>query len=137
MPKSTGDEVYRIALPRRDVDPSHPSYEVTTKPGVDIWIGPDAHAVSYLLKDDILNVVIIRRMQEDREVMYGPQPADLSELRKYFAHWDEALLGLMDVDESDCTKWTLTQIDPIDQWRHDNGKFALVGDAAHAMLPYL
>ena len=34
-------------------------------------------------------------------------------------------------------KWTLADIPALPRWRSKNGRVVLVGDAAHAMLPYL
>ncbi|KAJ4416990.1 hypothetical protein N0V82_006439 [Gnomoniopsis sp. IMI 355080] len=82
LPESTGDVVFRIAVPRPDITQGHPSWEIMQRASVNLWLGPDAHAVSYLLKDDILNVVVVHAERNtSREVMYGPQPADLDELK--------------------------------------------------------
>ena len=34
-------------------------------------------------------------------------------------------------------KWPLFAVSPLPQWVSASGKFALLGDAAHAMVPYL
>ena len=33
--------------------------------------------------------------------------------------------------------WPLFEVDPLDKWVSDSGKFILIGDASHAMVPYL
>ena len=33
--------------------------------------------------------------------------------------------------------WPLFEVEPLDKWVSDSGKFILIGDAAHAMVPYL
>jgi salicylate hydroxylase len=33
--------------------------------------------------------------------------------------------------------WPLFEVDPLDKWASDSGKFIVIGDAAHAMVPYL
>ncbi|KAI1845196.1 hypothetical protein JX265_006966 [Neoarthrinium moseri] len=140
LPRNTGDVVFRIAVPRRDIATAdaHPSKELTRQASVNLWMGPDAHGVSYLLRNDILNVVLVHADHSGtQEVMFGPQKADLDELKRVFSGWDPALTELMQVQQSECTKWTLFQIDELDRWSHDSGRFALIGDAAHAMLPFL
>lgn len=138
-PSSTGDVVFRIAVPRKDITSDHPSWELLKRASVNLWLGPDAHAVSYLLRDDILNVVIVcaEKTVPARTIMYGPQQADLDELRDALSTWDPAIQGLLEVGKSDCTMWTLLQINEVPRWSHPHGRFSLIGDAAHAMLPYL
>lgn len=139
-PESTGDVVFRIAVARNDIAEGHPSWELMQRASVNVWMGPGAHGVSYLLKDDILNVVLVHsddKPDKNREVMPGPQRADLNELKALFSGWDPALRGLLEVSESDCTMWTLMQINEVTNWSHPGGRFVLTGDAAHAILPYL
>lgn len=58
--QSTGDVVFRITIPRKDITEDHPSWELMQRASVNLWLGPDAHAVSYLLKDDVLNAVVVQ-----------------------------------------------------------------------------
>lgn len=139
-PKTTGDVVFRIAVARKDITEGHPSWELMQRASVNVWMGPGAHGVSYLLKDDILNVVLVHAdngAATNQEFMPGPQRADLSELKTLFSGWDPALRGLLEVGKSDCTMWTLVQINEVNSWSHPDGRFVLTGDAAHAILPYL
>jgi salicylate hydroxylase len=104
-------------------------------------MGPDAHAVTYLLNNsDILNVVVIRKQRSDENhVTYGPQQASLEDLQREFDTWDPALRELLHVPGKPvCTKWHLLQMNTLESWRQaGETKFCLIGDAAHAMPPYL
>ena len=137
LPYSTGDTVFRIAAKARDISRHHSLSQLTQRSSVNLWIGPDAHAVSYILKKDVFNIVLVCPEKGDNKVPYGPQKADIVELRKAFSEWDPIFEALLDVPESDCTKWTLLEIHEVANWRDSSGKFALIGDAAHAVLPYL
>ncbi|KAH7312712.1 FAD binding domain-containing protein [Stachybotrys elegans] len=144
LPVPTDDVVARIAVSRNDIlqDEKHPSWELMQPGSVNVWLGPDSHAVSYLLNNsNILNVVLIRKEPRRRpqDVMYGPQPVALQDLRESFDGWDPALRALIDVPgRSHCIKWTMLRINEVKHWRHQGGApFCVLGDAAHAMPPYL
>lgn len=137
LPVSTGDIVFRIAIQRPDITKKHAAWELMKRESVNLWLGPDAHVVSYLLRNKVLNVVLVHHDHSDNEIMYGAQPANLGDLKKRFSGWDPILQELMDVQDSDCSKWTMTQVRKLPSWRHESGRFALIGDAAHAMLPSL
>ncbi len=137
MPQRTGDLVFRIAVKAREVSQQHELLDMIRHPSVNVWMGPDAHAVSYMLKNDILNVVLVCPEGTGNKVPCGPQSVDTIEVQKAFCNWDPIFRALLQVHDSDCTKWPLLQISEVVNWCHSSGKFALIGDAAHAMLPYL
>ncbi|KAI0183631.1 hypothetical protein EV127DRAFT_457420 [Xylaria flabelliformis] len=137
LPRSAGEKVVRIVASRGDITEEHPSWELMRQPSVNVWMGPEAHAVSYLLRDDTINIVLVHTDDSSAPIMYGPQPVDLPRMKSFFSGWDPAIQGVLDVPETSCSQWKLLQIDEVADWSHDSGAFVLVGDAAHAMLPYL
>ncbi|KAJ8070662.1 hypothetical protein OCU04_001033 [Sclerotinia nivalis] len=137
IPESTGDLVFRIAVKRDDVLQLQNLKEMMAQPTVNVWLGPDAHVISYLLKNDVLNVVLVTKDTTGEKTIYGPQKASVSELKAVYKGWDPIFETILDVEDSDCTKWSLLSINDVGNWCHPSGKFALIGDAAHATLPYL
>lgn len=136
-PYSPGDVVYRISVPMKDITESHRGWYMKTISSVNFWAGPGGHVVSYLIQNDMLNMVLIYAEGAGGKTMIGPQRADLEEFRSKISGWDPVLHELINVDGSVCTKWNLFQIHELSQWRHEKGRFLLIGDAAHAMLPCL
>ena len=63
---------------------------------------------------------------------------DAEEMRATFSNWDPKLKKLLSLVDS-CLKWKLQNSDPssLPTWVHPHGTFCLLGDAAHATLPYL
>ena len=136
-PYSPGDVVYRVSVPIKDINEGHLAWDLKRRSSVNFWMGPGGHVVSYPIQNDMLNIVLVYAEGTSGKVMYGPQRADLGEFRAKISDWDPVLHELISVEGSVCTKWTLFQIyEPI-HWRHERGRFALIGDAAHAILPCL
>ncbi|KAK7749333.1 hypothetical protein SLS62_008184 [Diatrype stigma] len=136
-PFSPGDVVYRISVPTKDITEDHLAYDLKRRSTVNVWMGPSGHVVSYLIQHDMLNVVLVYAEGASGKAMYGPQRADIEEFRSKISDWDPVLQELISVKGSVCTKWTLFQIHELMKWRHESGRFVLIGDAAHAMLPCL
>jgi salicylate hydroxylase len=59
---------------------------------------------------------------------------DRDELASAFVGWDAPVVRLLEAIES-CFWWGLYDRKPLQSWT--NGRLALLGDAAHAMLPHL
>lgn len=136
-PYSPGDVVYRVSVPMKDITEGHRAWDLKRRSSVNFWMGPGGHVVSYLIQHDVLNIVLVYAEGASGKVMYGPQRADLEEFRSKISDWDPVLHELIDTEGAVCTKWTLFQIHEPSSWRHESGRFLLIGDAAHAILPCL
>jgi salicylate hydroxylase len=136
-PYSPGDVVYRISVPTKDITEDHIAWDLISRSTVNFWMGPGGHVVLYLIQHDMLNIVLVYNEGAGGKTMYGPQRADIEEFRSKISKWDPVLHELMNVEGSVCMKWTLFQIHEPAQWRHEGGRFMLIGDAAHAILPCL
>ena len=136
-PYSPGDVVYRISVPTKDITEDNLAWDLKRRSSINFWMGRGGHVVSYLIQHDILNVVLVYAEGADGKTMYGPQRAEIEEFRSKISGWDPVLHELIGMEGSVCTKWTLFQIHKPVQWRHESGRFVLVGDAAHAILPCL
>jgi salicylate hydroxylase len=136
-PYSSGDVVYRVSVPTKDITADYLSWDLTRRPSVNFWMGPGGHVVSYLIQHDMLNVVLVFAEGASAKVMIGPQEADMEEFRSKIRQWDPILHELINVEGAVCNKWTLFQIVEQLHWRHESGRFVLIGDAAHAILPCL
>ena len=135
-PVSSGDTVYRIAVPISKIA-SEPSLAHLIKvPTVHAWYGPDSHSVCYQLRNDGIFNIVLTLPEAKGSVILGPQPADLEFVKEQCKSWDpnfQRLLGLAEAT----LKWTLLETNEINTWVHHLGYFALLGDSAHATLPYL
>lgn len=60
----------------------------------------------------------------------------IEELRQRFKHWDERVMRLINI-VPECTKWQIAEADKLATWISKSGKVVLIGDASHAMFPYM
>jgi len=97
-------------------------------------MGPHGHIVHYPVKrGEVLNVVAHYDSDAWTEESWTRR-CDVSELLTTYAGWHPALLDLIRTNKS-WFKWALYDREPLAQW--SVGRATLLGDSAHAMLPYL
>jgi salicylate hydroxylase len=101
-------------------------------PATTLWLGPHAHLVHYPVKRGrAVNIVAIVR---DRTELRGwNEPGSAGELLAHFSGWAPSLRELLQTCRS-WQKWSLFDLPPLPHW--GAGPVTLLGDAAHAMLPF-
>lgn len=134
-PYLTGDLAYRFTVSAREMRADPLLSDLAQRPNINYWMGPDSHAVCYLLKGgDIYNIVLI--CPDNLPEMVNQEKADLEEMHALFANWDPQLRQLLALCR-ETSKWRLQNSREMIHWSHPSGKFTLLGDACHATLPYL
>ncbi|KAK3081154.1 hypothetical protein LTS18_009738, partial [Coniosporium uncinatum] len=135
-PTPTGDLAYRLLLNTEDMLKDPELAEFVTNPQVNYWLGPDAHAVNYVLRGGkLFNMVLL--VPDDMPVGGANTLAgDVKEMRALFKDWDPRIPKLLSLCES-VYKWRLQIRIGMDTWSHKSGTFTMLGDAVHATLPYL
>ena len=134
-PHRTGDLAYRLTVKVNDMRGYEILHELIEHMSNDLWIGPDIFVVGYLLQEDgLYNIVLVApdTIPEDVDVSEAT-PEEMKELLK---GWDPRLQALLGVVQQ-TQKWRMLTSREMEYWGDKDGKFTLLGDAAHASLPYL
>jgi salicylate hydroxylase len=129
-PRETGRTAWRALVPADAVDPLFHARETG------LWLGADAHLVHYPVGGGRwINVVAITRDSP------GMEPSDLwsvpgepAVLKARFGAWHATARSLI-AAASSWTGWPLFDREPLTTW--NAGPVALLGDAAHPVLPFL
>lgn len=135
-PVLTGDLAYRLLLDTDAMRNDPDLKSLIEEPQVNYWLGPDAHAVNYVLKGGKqFNMVLL--VPDD--IPPGPNTVagNVEEMQAYFKDWDPRISKLTALCK-EVQKWRLCirpGLEPT--WSHPSGTFTLLGDAVHATLPYL
>src|SRR5262245_1515299 len=99
-----------------------------------MWMGPHGHVVHYpVRRGELVNIVAHFDSNGWTEESWTRE-CGLSEVTTTYAGWHSDLLRLYPASER-WYKWALYDRDPLERW--SKGRMTLLGDSAHAMLPYL
>ncbi|TAL80077.1 MAG: monooxygenase [Beijerinckiaceae bacterium] len=131
LPKRASQIAWRALV---DADQVEPALRL---PQTNLWLGQGAHLVHYPLRGGkVVNVVAIADAPAniDWTADIWSEPSDCNEVQNHFASWHAQARTLISA-ASEWRKWPLVALPPLPEWTW--GRVALMGDAAHPMLPFL
>jgi salicylate hydroxylase len=131
-PRSTGHTAWRALVLQSNL----PS--ALRRQQVDVWLGPRLHAVAYPVRGgDWLNVVVIAESAPAGDARDWDQASSIAALQQATGRSSADLQALLEAMPG-WRAWTLSDRAPLASaadMAHE--RVALVGDAAHPMVPYL
>ncbi|KAF1958975.1 FAD/NAD(P)-binding domain-containing protein [Byssothecium circinans] len=134
-PQKAGFAAYRavvdVELMKRD-----PELEwLLESPGQNLWVGDNRHVMTYTIAGGkTLNMVLSH--PDDSDPSVWRQDTVIEDMKKQFENWDPRLVKLISLIRT-TLKWPLLSGKPLEKWVSPGSKLVIIGDAAHAMVPYM
>lgn len=100
------------------------------------WVGPAAHVIVYYLRrGELVNFVGLVEDDTWRDESWTVK-APWERLKAEFAPWHPTVQTLIDaMDKDQCYRWAMYDRAPVSAW--STSHVTLLGDAAHATLPFM
>jgi salicylate hydroxylase len=127
-PEFSGMVAWRGLIPMSDL-PAHMRVPVGST-----WIGPGGHVVSYPLHRSTLMNFVATIEGKSWPHPGASAPGTTEECLADFKGWHEDVQTMIRCSPQ-LLKWALARREPIPEWTR--GRVTLLGDAAHATLPFL
>lgn len=107
--------------------------EMAFRPVQTIWLGPGRHFVHYPISGGrLVNIVAVTPAGSWRTESWTAE-GNISDLVREFQGWDERLNQLI-LSATETRRWAIYDRAPLEKWTQ--GRVTLLGDAAHAMVPF-
>ncbi|KAI8144074.1 hypothetical protein BJV82DRAFT_513499 [Fennellomyces sp. T-0311] len=135
LPRTSTNCAYRATVPKALMRADPKVSFLMDDPNSNCWIGYRRHIMAYPIRNgELYNLVMSHPGQA--AVGRWNEPGNLEEMKQHYHNFDPIIRRVLDKVEG-CLKWTLADLPVLSNWVSPSGRICLIGDAAHAMLPYL
>ncbi|RYP85126.1 hypothetical protein DL769_001030 [Monosporascus sp. CRB-8-3] len=133
----TGEAAYRFTLDRSVLESDEELLALVQRPWAVRWDGPSRHVVAYPVRNhQLLNVVLIHPDDgQAHAVESWTSVVDKQDVVADYQGWNPTLLKLLNLAQAEVPNFRMFVHPPSPVWF--KGSTILLGDACHAMLPYL
>lgn len=101
------------------------------------WLGPHRQLLGYPIRDGRdFNIVGIHLGRVEDPNKSTEMVEDIEAMRSEFGDFDPVVRELLSMVDS-AQRWQLQNLPLLDKWTSSSGRCLLIGDAAHAMVPFL
>ncbi|KAJ5634398.1 hypothetical protein N7528_002240 [Penicillium herquei] len=139
VPTPYREHVYRAVIPRSRMLSNPITAPLMSSLEAKSWHGPGACVLGYTVASESLYNLAISVPRPSEGVPLGSwnQPGDVEIMRGLVSEWCEEVRALASlVQDGECASWTLGEVRALPSYVSVSGRVALIGDAAHALLPH-
>jgi salicylate hydroxylase len=136
--RETGDAAWRVVLSAEQIYATKdPELIEALESSIGFrWMGPDGHIMCYPIRNHkLLNLVLLHPDQPGTEESWTKK-GDKKEMVEFYKTWNARVKKIVDCVSADkLLEWKMCDHSPLATWVEN--QVALIGDAAHSMLPYV
>jgi salicylate hydroxylase len=134
-PQRTGFAAYRATVEAVKIKDDPEISWLLEKPALNIWIGEDRHVMTYSIAAGESFNMVLSHVDTSDSSTWKPENA-VKDMQGYFKGWDPRLTKIIAMIEK-TIKWPLLSGKQLQRWVAPSNKVLIMGDAAHAMVPYM
>ncbi|KAG2736609.1 hypothetical protein G9P44_000699 [Scheffersomyces stipitis] len=135
LPVKSSNCAYRATIPKEVMLADPEVAYLMSDVNSNCWIGYRRHVMAYPIRNgELYNMVLCH--PGEATVGVWNEPGNLEEMRNHYKNFDPVVVKLLSKVQS-VLKWVLADLPTLPRFVSESGKVVLIGDAAHAMLPYL
>ncbi|KAL6242188.1 hypothetical protein RBB50_010736 [Rhinocladiella similis] len=125
--------VFRCLIPGEAMRSDSLSRPFLDSPAASAWLGPNGHIMAYPIRQgEVYNFNLTHSGSMSGTA--AMRPASIETIAAIFEGWDPIIHRLLE-KVATSGEWRMTEIEELPRWTLK--KVALLGDSAHAMLPFL
>ncbi|KAK1763153.1 hypothetical protein QBC33DRAFT_459986 [Phialemonium atrogriseum] len=135
QPSFTGFAAYRatVDVEKMKADPS--LLWLLEKPSLNVWIGENRHVMTYTMAGGKSFNMVLSHIDHSDPATWKSEGV-LEDIKREFSGWDSQLMSIISLIDASL-KWPLRSGPCLDNWVDRSSRLVILGDAAHAMVPYM
>ncbi|KAG0650132.1 FAD-dependent monooxygenase 4 [Hyphodiscus hymeniophilus] len=134
-PTKTGFAAYRATVDIKKMKAAPELAWLIEKPSLNIWIGEGRHVMTYTIAAGKSFNMVLSHVDNSDPATWRPETT-IQDMRNSFEDWDPQLVKVIHMIDK-ALKWPLISGTPLTTWTAPSGRVIMLGDAAHAMVPYM
>ena len=135
-PNASSNCSYRATVPVEAMSADPEVSHLMTDINANCWIGPDHHIMAYPIRNGAMYNLVLSHLAGNAAAGMWNEPGNLEEMLDRYRSFDPMIKKVL-TKVTSCLNWKIADLPRLPTWLSKSGSVVLIGDAAHAMVPFL